>query len=110
MSSIDLTHPAAVLERLVLIERDLAIRQNVFEEAARGWYQARREVERVKARELLSADEKSVTEKKARAELAAYDVEGAGLEAEYEALRAVIRVLEQRSMVLMAVLKSQGRA
>lgn len=104
-----LSDPAIVMHTLAAIENDLAIRQNNFEAAARGAYQYRREVERVKARELLTAADKTVAEKKARAELAAYDVEGVQYEQEYEALKSVIRVLEQRSMILMAVMKSQSR-
>ena len=105
-----LSNPAAVMDRLAEIENDLAERQNLYEAAASRWYVARREIERTRARALLTATEDSVTEKKARADLAAYNVEDAASEAEYEALKAVIRVLETRATIGMSILKAQGRA
>ena len=108
-ATVDLTHPAAIMEGLASIEADLAMRQNNFEEVARQWYVAQREIGRRKAQALLASDAKSVTAAKAEGELAAYDVEGAASEAEYESLKAVIRVLEQRAMIGMALLKAQGR-
>ncbi len=102
--------PAVILAKLTAVENDLAERQNAYESAARNWYTAQREINRRKAKALLTSDAGSVTEKKAEGELAAYDVEGAASEAEYEALKAVIRVLEQRSMILASLLKSQGRS
>lgn len=106
---LQLDSPAIVMSRLSEIERDLAQRQNLYEDAARDWYAAQREIKRVYARALLSSSAASVTAQKAEADLAAYDIEAGAHEAEYEALKAVIRVLEQRSMILMALLKSQGR-
>ncbi len=105
----DLSAPYLVQERLEGIERDLAERQNAYENAARQWYGAQREINRQKAYSLLNSDRKSVTEKKAEGELAAYDVEGASAEAEYEALRAAVKVLETRATIGMSILKSQGR-
>lgn len=108
---VDLSHPAAVMQKLVEIEADLANRQNAYESAARGWYTAKRDIEKEKATALLGAtDEKSVTEKKARAELSSYSVEGAEHEAEYEALKAVVRVLETRATICQSLLKAQGRS
>lgn len=98
------------MQRLEGIERDLAMRQNTYESAARNFYTYKREVEHERARALLSAPQTSVTEKKAHAELEAYDVEGAGHEAEYEALKAVIRVLETRATICQSLLRSHGRA
>lgn len=105
----DLSSPAVVMQRLEEIERDLANRQNEFESAARGWYAARAEIERRKAVALLSAQDGSVTEKKARAELAAFDVALLGFESEYEALKAVVRVLEARATINQSLLRAQGR-
>lgn len=102
--------PAEVMATLTAIERDLANRQNAYESAARDWYQAQREIKRKAAHALLNSTRSSVAEKRAEADEAAYDVESSAREAEYEALKAVIRVLEQRSMICMAILKSQGRA
>jgi hypothetical protein len=105
-----LDSPAVVMRRLSEIERDLAERQNTFERSARGWYDAQREIKRQHAIALLSSDQKSITEKKAEADIAVSACEGVEYEAEYESMKAVIRVLETRSMVLMAVLKAQGRS
>lgn len=110
MTDLGMDHPAGIMHRLVGIENDLAVRQNALEAAARGWYTAKREVERTKAVALLSSDEKSVTEKKAHAEIASHSVEGAECEAEYEALKAVVRVLETRATVCQSLLKAHGHA
>jgi hypothetical protein len=106
---VELDSPALVMRKLAEVEADLAERQNSFETSTGNWYTAQREIKRAHAIALLSSDEKSVTEKKAHADIAATACEGSLYEAEYEALKAVIRVLEQRSMILMALLKSQGR-
>jgi hypothetical protein len=98
------------MARLAEIDNELAIRQNAYENAARTWFKAQREIARVKARALLTSEKASVTEKKAEGDLAAYDVEGAASEAEYEALRAVVRMLEVRSTIGMSILKAQGRS
>ena len=103
------SHPGAVIDRLAQIENDLAERQNAYEAAARSWYAAQREIGRVKARALLTSPKASVTEKKAEGDLAAYDVEGAASEAEYEALRAAVKVLETRATIGMSILKAQSR-
>lgn len=105
-----LDNPAAVMARLAEIEDSLARRQNAYEEAARSWYGAQREIGRRKAQKLLASDKGSVTEKKAEGDVAAYDVEGAAAEAEYEALKAAVKVLETRATIGMSILKAQGRA
>lgn len=105
----DLSQPHTVMSRLEAIENDLAVRQNAYESAARAWFGAQREIVRVRAVKLLASDAASVTEKKADADLAAYDVEGASAEAEYEALRAAVKVLELRATIGMSILKAQGR-
>lgn len=109
VGSLELSDPATLMARLEAVERDLAMRQNPFAASAKAWYDAKREVEKTKAKVLLTSDRTSITEKKAAGELAAYSIEGAASEAEYEATKAVIRVLEQRAMVLMALLKAQVR-
>lgn len=105
-----LSDPAAVMARLESIDEDLAKRQNSYEDAASRWFTAQREIERRKASALLTSDKGSVTEKKAEGELAAFDVEGAVAKAEYEALKAAVRVLELRATIGMSILKAQGRA
>ncbi len=106
----DLGHPIAVQQTLEGIEQDLADRQNRYETAASQWFGAQREMTRLKAHALLSSQKESVTEKKAEGDLAAYDVENAAAEAEYEALRAVVKVLETRATICQSLLKSQGRS
>lgn len=108
--SAELDSPAEVLRLLSSIENDLANRQNAFEAAAGAWYTAQREMKRQAAHALLGSKASSVTEKRAQADLAAYDVEGSAQEAEYESLKAVIRVLETRATVCMSILKAQGRS
>lgn len=107
---VDLTSPASVMQRLADIENGMAERQNGYEAIARRWHEAQRDINKAKAWALLTADDKTVTEKKARGEVAAFDVEGAECEAEYEATKAAMRTLESRATILMSVLKAQGRA
>lgn len=107
---LSIDNPAMLMQRLLDIENDMAIRQNDYELVAEKWHGAQREIRKRAAEALLTADERSVTEKKARGELAGYDVEDADTEGEYEATKAALDVLTKRSIILMAVLKGQGRA
>jgi hypothetical protein len=107
---VPLDSPAIVMQRLSEIERDLAERQNSYERAAGAWYAAQREIRRVHATALLGSPKTSVTEKKADADIAAAVCDGSEHEAVYESLKAVLRVLETRAMIAMAILKAQGRA
>jgi len=106
----DFSNPAAVISRLEQIDVELGERQNLYEDAARRWFKAQREITRVKAKALLTSPKASVTEKKAEGDLAAYDVEGADAEAEYEALKAAVRLRELRAMIGTSILKAHGRA
>ena len=106
----ELTDPAAVMERLAAIENDLAGRQNEYEDAARSDFAIVREQKKAWATALLTADAKSVTEKKAQGEVAAYYVEGGEIEAEYQALKAVVEVLSERASICQSILKAQSRA
>lgn len=106
----DLTEPARVLATLADLERQLALRQNAYEDAASHWFKAQREMGKIRATALLTSTKQSVTEKKAEGDLAAYDVEGAQYEAEFETLKAVKDMLDKRAMICMAILKAQGRA
>lgn len=103
----DLTHPAAVQDRLAEIEHDLAIRQNALEAAAMTWYRVKREREKQRALAFLQA-EGTVAERNAVAD-STIAAEGATAEAEYEALKAVVRTLETRANIGMAILKSQTK-
>jgi hypothetical protein len=105
---VSLSTPQQIQERLEAIEGDLAIRQNVLEKAAMDWYKAKRDREANWARAYISADGPAHV-RKAEADLAVATV-GINEEAEYEALRAVVRTLETRATIGMALLKTQARA
>jgi hypothetical protein len=103
-----LSHPSAVLERLEAIDQDLAARQNTLEAAARAWFIAKRDKEKARAVAFLSA-QGTVAERAAKAdELTALD--GKHEEAEWEAVKAVVRVLETRASIGQSILRAQGRS
>lgn len=99
--------PAPVIARLEAIEQDLATRQNTYESAARKWFTAKREKERKRAIEFLSATG-TVAERSAIADRETA-LEGVQEEAEFEALKAVMRTLETRASIGQSILRSQGR-
>lgn len=105
----DLSHPAAVMLKLAEIEMDLARRQNPYEEAARRSAIAKREREHRRARAFVSSQAKTVAEKQAHADIAAFNVDEAAQEAEFVAIKAVVDVLEARAMICQSLLKAQGR-
>jgi hypothetical protein len=105
-----LDSPAVTMHRLAEIELDLALRQNPWERLTGQWVDVQRAIRKAHATALLSSDKASVTEKRAEAELAALMTDGAELEAEYESSKAVIEMLTKRSMILMSLLKTQGRS
>lgn len=106
--SVDLTTPAAVMERLSAIENDLAQRQNLYEAAAMNWYRAKRDREHKRAIAFIRADG-TVAERNAQAdtETSLYGKED---EALYEGLKAVIRTLEARASIGQSLLRAQGRS
>lgn len=101
-----LSDPAAVMARLEEIERDLALRQGTLEAAALAWFRVKRDREHQRAVAFIRA-EGSVAERNARADIEVADL-GRSEEAEWEAVRAVCRVLDTRSTIGMALLKSQA--
>lgn len=103
-----LSTPQAVQARLEDIERDLAARQNALEAAALGWYRIKRDREHNWARAYVTANGPAHV-RKAEADLAVATV-GVAEEAEYEALKAVVRVLETRASIGQSLLRTQGRA
>jgi len=105
-----LDNPVAVMARLAEIEDDLAIRQNLYEQAAGDWFTAQREIKRQWATALLASKAGTVAEKKAAADLAVATCPGAERESEYVALKAVLGVLETRATIGMSILKAMGRA
>lgn len=106
--SATLDNPAAVVARLEEIERDLAVRQNALESAGMAWFRRKRDREHAFAVAFLSA-EGTVAERKAIADRETSLI-GKDEEAEWEALSRVVRVLETRANIGMALLKSQGRS
>jgi hypothetical protein len=96
------------MARLAEIETDLAVRQNALESAGTAWFKAKRDREKARAIAFLSA-QGTVAERSAKAdEQTALDAKNE--EAEWEALKAVVRTLETRANIGMALLKAQGRA
>lgn len=100
--------PAEIIVRLEELEQDLASRQNDYESAAGKWHAVAREREYLYAMQFMRAPGSTVTERKQHA-AEHVGMIGASEEADYEALKAALRVMEIRSMVLMALLKSLGR-
>ena len=103
-----LDSPGVVIHRLEEIERDLAIRQGAFEAAALGWFRAKRDRERQRALAFIAATG-TVAERNAVADRDTAML-GASEEAEYEALKAVVRTLETRASIGQSILRAQGRA
>jgi hypothetical protein len=105
---VSLSTPQQVQERLEAIEGDLALRQNLLEAAALSWFRCKRDQEEAYARAYVDADGPAHVRHN-EAKLAVVGI-GKNEEAEFEAVRAVVRVLETRANIGMALLKSQGRA
>ena len=99
-----LSTPQQVQERLEAIEHDLAVRQNAYEAAALAWFRAKRDKEHRWARAYMEATGPA-HERKAQADLAVALV-GVTEEAEYEAMKAVIRTLETRATIGQSLLRS----
>jgi hypothetical protein len=99
---------AQIEERLEEIERDLAMRQPLYEQAAEKWHRVLRDREYQHAVEFTKAAG-PVTERRETAK-AQTALIGQVEEAEYEGLKAAIKVMETRAMIGMALLKSAGRA
>lgn len=108
MTTTSLASPQAVMDRLAEIENDLALRQNTLESAGLAWFKAKREKEHARAVAFLAA-EGTVAERSAIADRDTA-LDGRESEAEWEAVRAVVRVLETRANIGMSILKAQGRA
>ena len=102
-----LSDPAQVMLRLTSIENDLALRQNALEDAGLKWFRAKRDKEHDRAVAFLKA-EGTVAERNAAAEVETA-LDGLEYEAEWESLKATVRVLETRASIGMALLKAQGR-
>jgi hypothetical protein len=104
----DLSTPQQIQARLTAIDEDLAVRCNVLERAARTWYCAKRDREHDRAVSFITAVG-TVAERNAMADAETSRI-GRDAEAEFEAIKAVVRVLETRANIGMSLLRSQGRA
>jgi Cdc6-like AAA superfamily ATPase len=104
---VSLDTPGPVIQRLAAIENDLAMRENVLEAAALAWFRAKREKEHKRAVAFTRAAG-TVAERNAAADIETAML-GASEEAEWEALKAVVRVLETRASIGQSILRSQGR-
>jgi hypothetical protein len=94
--------PLQIVKRLEDIEADLEARQAPFEIAAGDCHRLARDYELRLARVSLQTRADTATEKKWRAI-------DAVAEGRYEALKAAVRVLEQRATIGMALLKAASR-
>jgi glycine/D-amino acid oxidase-like deaminating enzyme len=101
------TVPQTVTERLEAIEHDLSERERELYDAAMEWFKKKRDLEHDRAVAFLAA-EGTVAERQAKAARDNSSI-GKDEEATYEAIRAVVRVLETRANIGMALLKAQGR-
>jgi len=103
-----LSTPAAVQLRLEGIERELAVLQNEMEDTALPWFRLKRDRE-VAELEAYAVSSGTTVERKLAADAAGAAV-GAEEEARWEVKRALVRILETRANIGMAILKSQGRS
>lgn len=100
-------NPGLVTARLTAIEGDLAARENALEAAALAWFRVKRDKEHKRAVAFMQASG-TVAERNALADIETAML-GAAEEAEWEALKAVVRVLETRASIGQSILRSQGR-
>ncbi len=100
--------PAQIEARLQELEQDLGNRQNLYGQAAENWHRILRDREHKHAVAFMSASG-NTTERRETAKRETALI-GMAEEAEYEGLRAVVKVMETRAMIGMALLKSAGRA
>jgi hypothetical protein len=106
--------PGPVMDGLTAIGRDMAERSQEFENAARDRARLGRQWEKRLAIHMLKAQGSNSDMRKANALVAATEQDDlherlTEAEATFEALRIVMKVLSDRSMIGMAVLRAQGR-
>lgn len=105
--AVSLHTPQEVMSRLQDLEREIAERQNPYEEAAASWARAQRAIKRKRAKAFLSSTG-SVAERNAHADLAVADF-GVDEEAAYEFHKAGIRTLSERASIGQSILRAQTR-
>ncbi len=99
--------PEQIIDRLAEIETDLADRTAAIEAAADDWFRAKRDRENRRAKAFIAAKADGVTVAEAEA-MADKETSLIGLDAEarYEALKAVVRVLETRASIGQSLLRA----
>lgn len=95
--------PVEIAERLEAIERDLEKRQTPLAEAADKFYKAKRDLEEARANSFIST-KGSVEQRKAQSIVDTTD-QGKVEEAEFEARKRAIMVLETRASILQTLAK-----
>jgi hypothetical protein len=109
-------NPGLVIGRLEEIQNDLAERQNEYEQAADDRARCIRDWEkRLAISHAKFATGSDAATRKANAVMRAIEQDDlyerlSDAEARYDALRVVMKTLEARSMIGMAILRSQGRS
>ena len=106
--------PHKVMGRLFDIEADLASRMSEYEAAAEDRARFLRDWEHRMAIHLRMANGSNAEMRKANALVAAIEQDDlferlTDAEARYDALRVVVKVLEDRSTIGMSILRAQGR-
>lgn len=102
------------MSRLEELDRELAERQNDFEQAAENFYKEKREWEKQLAQAFVKADGKNQEERRSNA-LLALERDGdayyrfVNAEARYEGQKAGFRVRETRASIGQSLLRSMGR-
>jgi hypothetical protein len=108
-----LSSPAEVMERLEAIDRELAERQNPYEEAASNFYRAKRNWEKVMAKAYVEAQGSNQKERESRAILSEWKEDSyknfVNAEATYEGHKAAMRTLETRASIGQSLLRAQSR-
>lgn len=103
-----------VMTRLEELDRELAERQNDFEESAENFYREKREWEKQLAQAFIKADGKNQEERRSNA-LLALERDGdayykfVNAEARYEGQKAAFRVRESRIGIGQSLLRAMGR-
>lgn len=111
----DHSHPGAVIHTLSSIDADLGERMNDYEAAARDRARLTRDWEKRLAVHGRRAAGSSADIRKSTALVAAIEQDDlyerlTDAESRYEALRVVVRVLADRSVIGMSILRAQGRS
>jgi hypothetical protein len=110
-----MTDPGIVVNTLEAISNDMAERQNEYETAARNRARLVRDWEKSLATARRTANGSDADTRKAVALLTAIEKDDTYMnlqqaEGEFEAMKVVMKVLETRAMIGMAILRSQSRA